>query len=85
MEASQGSKEIQLTPSEPTLQEAERMLNKNYQRLRSVLTKTEKEALKIEELEWLNDRKKHSQNSREYLNMTLERAQELNHRFTHGS
>jgi uncharacterized protein YecT (DUF1311 family) len=64
--------------------EAERLLNNAYNDLRQSLSPKDREALKLSEREWLRERDKARNNRTEYLRMTEERMQELNHMLTRG-
>jgi len=71
-------------PTSQALKEAEKALNEEYEELRRSLNKEDKESLKREELRWLREREKVRNEPSEYLGMTSERVQDLNHRHTHS-
>jgi len=66
------------------LKEAERLLNQAYDDLRQSLSPQDQEIFKLQELEWLKERNKVRNERTEYLRMTEERTQELNHMLTRG-
>jgi hypothetical protein len=71
-------------PRSQALKEAEKALNEEYEELRRSLNKEDKESLKREEIRWLREREKVRNEPSEYLGMTWERVQDLNHRHTHS-
>jgi hypothetical protein len=56
---------------------AEQRLNEIYTKLRHTLTPAEKEELKQEELDWLNQRGQFSPGDRQWIELTAERIREL--------
>jgi len=71
-------------PTNRDLMESERLLNAAYNDFRRSLSPKDREALKLSEREWLRERDKARNNRTEYLRMTEERMQELNHMLTRG-
>jgi hypothetical protein len=71
-------------PTSQALKEADKALNEEYEELRRSLNKEDKESLKREEIRWLGEREKVRNEASEYLGMTWERVQDLNHRHTHS-
>jgi hypothetical protein len=56
---------------------AEQRLNEIYTKIRHTLTPAEKEELKKEELDWLNQRGQFSPGDRQWIELTAERIREL--------
>jgi hypothetical protein len=72
------------TPTSQALKEAEDALSREYEELRQSLSTAEKEFLIREQTRWLREREKVRNDLSEYLRMTWERVQELNHSHTHS-
>jgi len=70
--------------TQPALAEAERLLNQTYNDLRLSLSPKNRKVLKVEQLKWRKKRDNLRNNPSEYLRMTEERTQELNHMLTRG-
>jgi hypothetical protein len=64
--------------------EAENALNKEYEESRRNLSREDKESQRREQVQWLRERGKSRNKPGEYLRMTWERVQDLNHSHTHS-
>jgi hypothetical protein len=71
-------------PTSRDLMESERLLNHAYSDLRQSLPAKDREALKLQQREWLRERDKVRNNRSEYLRMTEERTQAFNHLLSRG-